>query len=62
MRAKVGELMVLCDELESALAFSQDGRDRLLDSLLHEALSAAADGTTEPTLVTSLNRDQQSAQ
>jgi type I restriction enzyme S subunit len=37
--AKVDELMALCDRLEASLAISDDTRGRLLDALLHEALS-----------------------
>ncbi len=37
--AKVDELMALCDRLEESLAAGDDTRSRLLDALLHEALS-----------------------
>ena len=37
--AKVDELMALCDQLEASLAEGDDTRRRLLDALLHEALS-----------------------
>jgi type I restriction enzyme S subunit len=37
--AKVDELMAVCDQLEGALASAQFERGRLLESLLHEALS-----------------------
>lgn len=40
--AKVEELMVLCDHLEAALASAQDGRARLLEALVHEALEGGA--------------------
>ena len=40
--AMVDDLRVLCDEMESALASAQDERGRLLESLLHEVLGAAA--------------------
>lgn len=36
--AKVDELMALCDQLEAALASAQNGRVRLLEALLHDAL------------------------
>ncbi len=38
--AKVDELMALCDRLEEARVVREDTCDRLLDSLLHEALLA----------------------
>ena len=38
--AKVDELMALCDQLEEARVVREDTCDRLLDSLLHEALLA----------------------
>lgn len=41
--AKVDELMGLCDRLEESLATGEDTRRRLLEALLHEALSPAAD-------------------
>ena len=37
--AKVDELMALCDRLEASLAAGNDARRRLLDALLHAALS-----------------------
>ena len=37
--ARVDELMALCDQLEASLATGDDTRRRLLDALLHEALS-----------------------
>ena len=37
--ARVDELMVLCDQLETSLATADDTRRRLLDALLHEALA-----------------------
>ena len=40
--AKVDELMVLCDRLEASLADSDTTRQRLLETLLHEALTPAA--------------------
>lgn len=39
---KVDQLMALCDKLEAALAAAQDGRARLLEALLHEALEGGA--------------------
>ena len=44
--AKVDELMALCDRLEEARVVREVTRDRLLDSLLHEAL-LADDATAE---------------
>ncbi len=41
--AKVDELMTLCDRLEASLATSDDTRRRLLDALLHEALTPVDD-------------------
>jgi hypothetical protein len=38
---KVGDLMAVCDELEGVLASAQDGKGRLLEALLHEALDGA---------------------
>jgi type I restriction enzyme, S subunit len=40
--AKVDQLMAVCDQLEATLASAQDGRGRLLEALLHEALEGAA--------------------
>ena len=40
--AKVDELMTVCDQLEAALASARDGRARLLEALLHEALEGEA--------------------
>ena len=37
--AKLDELMALCDRLEASLAIGDDTRGRLLDALLHEALT-----------------------
>jgi winged helix-turn-helix protein/type I restriction modification DNA specificity protein len=37
--AKVDELMALCDRLEASLAIGEKTRCRLLEALLHEALS-----------------------
>lgn len=37
--AKVGELMALCDQLEAGLTTGEDTRRRLLDALLHAAVS-----------------------
>jgi type I restriction enzyme S subunit len=37
--AKVDELMALCDRLEAALDTGDGTRSRLLDALLHEALT-----------------------
>jgi type I restriction enzyme S subunit len=36
---KVDELMSLCDQLESNLASADDTRRRLLEAVLHEALT-----------------------
>ena len=36
--AKVDELMLICDQLETQLAYQQKGRRQLLEALLHEAL------------------------
>jgi type I restriction enzyme, S subunit len=36
--AKVDELMLICDQLETQLDFQQKGRRQLLEALLHEAL------------------------
>ena len=44
--AKVDELVALCDRLEETRAARENTRDRLLDSLLHEAL-LADDATAE---------------
>lgn len=40
--AKVDELMTLCDRLEASLTVGEDTRRRLLDALLHEALTPDA--------------------
>jgi type I restriction enzyme S subunit len=40
--AKVDKLFALCDQLEASLGSAQADRTRLLDALLHEALSEAA--------------------
>jgi hypothetical protein len=40
--AKVDELMSLCDKLEASLHERDDARNRLLDSLIAEALAPAA--------------------
>lgn len=40
--AKVDVLMALCDRLEAALATADTTRQRLLESLLHEALTEGA--------------------
>jgi type I restriction enzyme S subunit len=40
--AKVGELMSVCDELETALDAAQHERGRLLEALLHDAMSGNA--------------------
>jgi type I restriction enzyme, S subunit len=37
--AKVAELMAVCDRLEAQLTAAQTGRGRLLDAVLHAALS-----------------------
>ena len=42
--AKVDELMTLCDRLEASLTTRDETRERLLESVLHEALDIAADG------------------
>ncbi|MDE0258183.1 MAG: restriction endonuclease subunit S [Gammaproteobacteria bacterium] len=47
--AKVDELMALCDRLEEARVAREGTRDRLLDSLLHEALLAADTTAERPT-------------
>jgi type I restriction enzyme S subunit len=36
--AKVDELMLICDQLETQLEYQQKGRHQLLEALLHEAL------------------------
>ena len=38
--AKVGELMGLCDRLEAQLSTAQTERGRLLEAILHEALTS----------------------
>ena len=38
--AKVNELMAVCDRLESSLAGADITRNKLLESVLHEALTA----------------------
>ena len=40
--AKVDALMALCDRLEAALATADSTRARLLEALLHEALTPAS--------------------
>jgi type I restriction enzyme S subunit len=40
--AKVEELMALCDQLESQLTIAQTEIRRLLEAVLHEALSPAS--------------------
>lgn len=47
MVAGVDELMALCDRLEASLTDTDDTRHRLLDALLHEALSATSATTSE---------------
>jgi len=42
--AKVDALMALCDRLEAALATADTNRAKLLEALLHEALSGSQDG------------------
>ena len=42
--AKVDELMLICDQLESQLDSQQKGRRQLLEALLHEALDATPAG------------------
>ena len=46
--AKVDQLMMVCEELETALACTQSGRTRLLDSLLSGALAEASRRTPFP--------------
>ena len=41
--AKVDELMALCDRLEASLATADTTRQRLLEALLHEALTPGAE-------------------
>jgi type I restriction enzyme S subunit len=41
--AKVDKLMVLCDEMETAMASAQKARGQLLESLLREALKGSGD-------------------
>ena len=43
----VDELMALCDRLEASLTDTDDTRHRLLDALLHEALSETSATTSE---------------
>lgn len=45
--AKVDALMALCDRLEAALTTADTTRARLLEALLHEALTPAAAAVTE---------------
>lgn len=45
--AKVDALMALCDRLEAALRAADATRVRLLEALLHEALTPAAEAVTE---------------
>jgi len=45
--AKVDALMALCDRLETALATADTTRARLLESLIHEALTTTAGTITE---------------
>ena len=49
--AKTTELMMLCDQLEAALASGQHARTRLLDAVLHEILEVADD----PAVVTNVS-------
>jgi len=42
--ARVDALMALCDSLEASLTTANTTRQRLLESLLHEALASAVDG------------------
>jgi type I restriction enzyme, S subunit len=42
--ARVGELMILCDELEVALKSAEEGRAKLLEAVLHEALNGRGVG------------------
>ena len=39
--AKVIELMAICDRLETSLASAEDGRRRVLEALLREAMEPA---------------------
>jgi type I restriction enzyme S subunit len=41
--AKVDELMALCDQLETQLTSTATDSDRLLEAVLHEALSPASE-------------------
>jgi len=41
LRAKVDELMALCDRLEASLTATSDFRRRLLDALLAETLASS---------------------
>jgi type I restriction enzyme, S subunit len=43
--AKVDELMALCDQLEAALREREETRRRLLEAVLHEALSSDLEET-----------------
>ena len=45
--AKVDELMALCNRLEASLEAGDDTRRRLLDALLHEALTPSEEGIRE---------------
>ncbi len=45
--AKADELIPLCDRLEASLTDTDDTRHRLLDALLHEALSESSAMTPE---------------
>jgi type I restriction enzyme S subunit len=45
--AKVDEMMALCDRLEAALQAADTTRARLLEALLHEALTSRADNVID---------------
>lgn len=50
--AKVGELMTLCDQLQTTLGFEQDTRSRLLEAVLKQALD---DATRKPATLRTVN-------
>ena len=43
--SKIDELMLICDRLEQALLSAQEGRAKLLEAVLHEALDPQTSGT-----------------
>ena len=47
VQGRIDELMALCDRLEATLAGADTTRARLLESLLHEALTPTAEAVTE---------------